>query len=72
MDEVQARRLRLGAQGLGLLVRQVRHDHAIGAGVGRGPREALEPEGQHRVVVGEEHDRQPHLGAQGGDQLEHA
>ena len=72
MDHVEAGGLRFHAQRIGFLVRQVGHDHAIGAGVDGGASEALETEREHRVVVREEHQRQPHLGAERRHELEHA
>ncbi len=61
VHHVEAGRLRLGPQRLGLLVGQVGHDHAVGARLDGRPGEALEAEGQDRVVVGHQHQWYPHL-----------
>src|SRR5207253_4622528 len=64
-------RPRLSGEGPGLLRRQVGDDHAVTAGVDGAPRERLEPEGEHGVVVGQEHQRDRDLAAEVATELEH-
>jgi hypothetical protein len=72
MDQVEAGRDGLGAQRLRFLGRQVGDDDAVDARLHRGPAEGLEPEGEDRVVVGEEDEGRRHLAPHLPHKLQHA
>ena len=71
-DRIEAGVVERRSKRLGLLDRIVEDEHAVDAGVGRGPREHGRIHAHDRVGVGEENDRRVDLGADAANDLERA
>ncbi len=72
MHEVEAGPSGLRRQRRRLFGGQIGHDDAVHTDLGGGLREGRQCELEHRVVVGQQHDRRAHVGAHGFHQLEDA